>query len=151
MTGAFRHLSIRHIAVWGFVLNAVWEFIQCALFYDMWDWGFWRGAAWMWGAVFGDVLIVLGVAAVSLRFVETRALALPTGRGWAVLLGVGFVASVGLEWAARALHLWSYNDWMPTIVVLDHTVGLSPIVQITALPALSVYLATRSSRRADEA
>ena len=33
---------------------------------------------------------------------------------------------------------------MPTIDVLDHTVGLSPVVQVTTLPALATWLATRS-------
>ncbi len=37
------------IAAWGFLLNMVWEFGQCLFLYDMWSWGFWRGAGWMWG------------------------------------------------------------------------------------------------------
>jgi hypothetical protein len=53
------------------------------------------------------------------------------------------VASVGLEWAAQALDLWGYSDLMPTLTVLGHTVGLSPVVQVTTLPALSAWLATR--------
>lgn len=42
-------LPLRCIAIWGFFLNTLWEFSQCVLFYDMWDWGFWEGTAWMWG------------------------------------------------------------------------------------------------------
>lgn len=97
----------------------------------------------MWGAIIGDVGIVLGVVAVSQLVVGANALRQMRGRGCAVLLTVGFAASVGLEWAARALGLWGYSAWMPTITVLGHAVGLSPIVQITALPALSVALTLR--------
>jgi hypothetical protein len=104
----------------------VWEFGQCIVLYDMWDWGFWRTTAWMWGAIAGDVLIVLGV-------VE------------AALLAVGFAASVGPELAAQALNLWGYSDLMPTVTVLGHTVGLSPVVQVTTLPALSAGAAGRQA------
>lgn len=143
-------LPWRRIALWGFLLNMLWEFGQCTVLYDMWSWGFWRATVWMWGAILGDVLIVLGVAALARWAVGARPLA-PRGarsldvRGWTALLVVGFVASVFLEWAAQVLGLWGYSDLMPVIDVFGHTVGLSPVVQVTALPALSVYLAARSS------
>lgn len=135
----------RRIALWGFALNAVWEFGQCLFLYDMWGWGFWRTTAWMWGAIVGDVVIVLGVAALAGLVVGGAHLAPPDVRGWAALLLVGFVAAVFLEWAAQALSLWGYSALMPTITVLGHTVGLSPVVQVTLLPAASVYLAMRGA------
>lgn len=135
----------RRVALWGFGLNALWEFGQCTVLYDMWDWGFWRATAWMWGAIVGDVLIVLGVVWAS-RPLAPR-VAPPDGRGWAALLAVGFVTSVGLEWAAQVLDLWGYSPLMPTLTVLGHTVGLSPIVQVTTLPAVSAWAAGRQSRR----
>ena len=109
----------------------------------MWGWSFWRATAWMGGAIFGDVLIVLGVAYLALLAAGRARLAPPDLRGHAALIGVGLVAAVVLEWAAQALELWGYSRWMPTVEVLGHTVGLSPVVQITTLPALSVVLATR--------
>ena len=136
-------LPLKRIALWGFVLNMLWEFGQCVFLYDMWDWGFWRATAWMWGAILGDVVIVLGVVLGSVLLVGARRVAPPDALGWAALLGVGFVASVGLEWAAQALDLWGYSGLMPTLTVLGHTVGLSPVVQVTVLPALSAWLATR--------
>lgn len=131
------------IATYGFLLNMLWEFGQCLFLYGMWDWGFWRASVWMWGATFGDVLIVLGVTALARLTVGPAALASMNGRAWVSLLGIGLVASIGLEWAARALGLWEYSAWMPTITLLGHTVGLSPIVQVTILPALSVAFAQR--------
>lgn len=40
MTRGFRTLPFRRTAIWDFLLNAVWEFVQCVLLYDMWSWGF---------------------------------------------------------------------------------------------------------------
>jgi hypothetical protein len=147
MLSSYSSLPLKRIALWGFLLNAAWEFGQCTVLYDMWDWGFWRATAWMWGAILGDVAIVLGVVLGATLLTGGRRLRPPDVRGWVALLGVGFVASVGLEWAARALGLWGYSALMPTVTVLGHTVGLSPVVQVTALPALSVWLATRTGRR----
>lgn len=48
MSCRFAVLPIKRIALYGFVLNTIWEFGQCYLFYDMWDWGFWHGTSWMW-------------------------------------------------------------------------------------------------------
>lgn len=144
MLRGYESLPLKRISLWGFILNMLWEFGQCTVLYDMWDWGFWRATVWMWGAIFGDVLIVLGVVLGAVLVVGANRLRPPDRLGWAVLLGVGFVASVGLEWAAQALGLWGYSDLMPTLTVLGHTVGLSPVVQVTTLPALSVWLASRS-------
>lgn len=136
-------MPILRIAAYGFLLNMVWEFGQCTALYDMWSWGFWRATAWMWGAIVGDVGIVLGVVGLARLTVGAESLINLDRCGWGSLLGIGFVASVALEWLARALGLWGYSPWMPTITVLGHTVGLSPLVQVTGLPALSVVLALR--------
>ena len=136
-------LSWRRIALWGFLLNMLWEFGQCTVLYDMWSWSFWRATVWMWGAIFGDVVIVLGVAGLARLIVGGDRLAPPDARGWAALLVVGSLAAVFLEWAAQALGLWGYSDLMPTVTISGYTVGLSPVVQVTALPALSVCLAAR--------
>lgn len=143
MLRGYSSLPLKRVALWGFGLNAFWEFAQCTVLYDMWDWGFWRATTWMWGAILGDVLIVLGAVLGAVLLVRARRVAPPDALGWAALLGVGFVMAVGLEWAAQALSLWGYSDLMPTLTVLGHTVGLSPVVQVTALPALSAWLATR--------
>lgn len=139
-------LSWMRIAAYGFLLNMVWEVGQCVFLYDMWKWEFWRATAWMWGAIVGDVGIVLGVAGLARLTVGSLALASMNRLAWTALLALGFAASVLLEWMAQVLHLWGYSALMPTIRILGRTVGLSPIIQITALPALSVAWAAHSRR-----
>lgn len=82
------------IAAWGFLLNMVWEFGQCLFLYDMWSRGFWRGAAWMWGAIIGNVGIVLGVVARSRLIIGPSTLRQMRERSWVVLLAVRFVATL---------------------------------------------------------
>ncbi len=136
-------LPLRRIAFWGFILNAIWEFTQCIFLYDMWQWGFWRGALWMWAAIFGDVLIVLGIVKISSLLSGPSRLNPPDGGGWLALISTSFIASILLEWVALYLELWEYNTWMPTLEIFGFKVGLSPIFQISLLPALSVLLALR--------
>ncbi len=133
-----------HVALWGGLLNALWELIQCWFLFDMTDWQFWRGSAWMWGAILGDILIVLGVVFIASKITKRSNLAPPNVVGWMVLILIGFTASVVLEWSARKLMLWEYNSVMPSAEIFGIDVGISPIVQITMLPALSAWLASRA-------
>ena len=144
MLRGYTSFPLEQIALWGFGLNVAWEFGQCTLLYDMWDWGFWRATAWMWGAIFGDVVIVLGVVLGATLIVGSTRLRPPKAVGSAALFGVGFLAAVGLEWAAQALHLWGYSNLMPMLTVFGHNVGLSPVVQVTVLPAMSCWCGSRS-------
>ncbi len=139
----FARLPLKRIALWGLALNALWEVTHGLFLYDMWDGGFLRGSAVLWAAIAGDVFIVLGVTALAAFLVGAHRLFALDAAAWAALLGVGLVTGIGLEWAAQALRLWEYTDLMPTLRVLGLEVGLSPIVQVSVLPALSVRLASR--------
>ena len=131
----------RRLALWSAALHGVWEYAQCPPFYDMSDTGTAEHHALMASAVLGDVAINLGVTAAAERLAGQDAVRQLTPRGTAALLGVGFVAAVGLEWGAQRLGLWRYTDRMPTVRVAGHDVGLLPIVQVTVLPALAALLA----------
>ncbi len=141
MSQSFSTLPLRRIAFWGFLLNMIWEFGQCFFLYDMRGMGFWRATVWMWGAIFGDVLIVLGIVFAAALLVGATHLKPLDGKGWAALLCAGFIASVLLEWAAQMLGLWDYSNLMPTLTLFGYTVGLSPIIQVTTLPAASIFFA----------
>ncbi len=57
------------------------------------------------------------------------------------------MASIALEWGAKFLNLWTYSDLMPVLIIFDYEVGLSPIIQITFLPALSLFLSEKSKNK----
>ena len=125
----------------GFLLNMLWEFAQCLVLYDMSGWSFWRAAVYMWAAIAGDVLIVLGVVMASWILSQRSMPVLLSRRGWITTLALGLVAGLLLEWFARVLNLWSYSALMPTISVGGQAVGLAPMTQVTILPAATLYLA----------
>lgn len=145
----FTAMPLGRITLWGFALNMVWEFGQCVFFYDMWEWGFWRATLGMWIAILGDVVVVLGVVYLGSRIAGDRHFRPPHAKGWVALLLLGFVAGLAIEWLARALGLWEYSRLMPTLTFADYTIGISPIIQVTLLPTLSVYLATRNVDNSD--
>lgn len=100
----------------------------------------------MWLAIFGDVVIVAGIALLASILVGIKNIVKMTTRGWAALLLTGITASILLEWLALVLDLWTYTELMPTLNISGVEVGITPILQITFLPALSVCLAVRSEK-----
>lgn len=133
------------IILWAFILNTLWEFAQCVWFFDMWSWSFWKSTIWMWAAIFGDILIVLGLWKVTTLLVPSIHFYKPNVTGYLLLLLISFVAAVFLEWIAVYLELWSYNENMPVVSIGNHQVGILPILQITLLPALSIYAANKQN------
>ncbi len=135
--------EIRPIVIWAFLLNTIWEFGQCLFLYDMWDWPFWKATFWMWAAIIGDVFIVLGLWKLTeLLFSPVNFEKLKL-KDYLYLIFISFFASIVLEWGAKFLELWTYSDLMPILTIFDYEVGLSPIIQITFLPALSVYFSVK--------
>ncbi|MEM1044210.1 MAG: hypothetical protein AAGI91_16500 [Bacteroidota bacterium] len=130
-------------ALWSAALHGAWEYAQCPPFYDMTGLPESKHDALMAAATAGDVAINFGVSAVAERLVGRQPVRRLSPAGTAALVGVGFVAAVGLEWAAQRLGLWRYTDRMPTVRVAGYDVGLLPIAQVTALPALSAWAAKR--------
>lgn len=132
--------ELRPIIIWAFFLNTIWEFGQCLFLYNMWSWPFWKAAIWMWAAVIGDVLIVLGLWKITELIFSSSNFDKPKLKDYLFLIVTSFIASIILEWTAKYLGLWTYSDLMPILVIFKYEVGLSPIIQITFLPALSIFL-----------
>jgi hypothetical protein len=63
----------------------------------------------------------------------------------AALAGVGALTAVTLERVALATGRWTYNGLMPVIPLLD--AGLWPVLQMSILPLVAVWLADRASPR----
>ena len=131
---------LKLLAAFGALLNTAWEFAQFLFLYDMRGWSMWKGVAYMSASIAGDVLIVLGVVAASWLLFERSMSTLLGLRGRISTIALGFVAGILLEWFARVLDLWNYSSLMPTITVASVAVGLAPVIQITILPAASLWL-----------
>jgi hypothetical protein len=131
------------LLLWSLALNAVWEWAQCAFLYDMNGSALWNGSVWMLAATVADVFLVLAVVRSAAWLAGKSSFATAEAKGWAALLGIGLTAGILVEWAARGLMLWNYGALMPALHLGGVTVGLAPIAQMTLLPALSVWLATR--------
>jgi len=137
----------KQIILWAFVLHTVWEFGQCLFLYDMWNWPFLKATMWMWGAILGDILIILALWRVTAPVVPSVNYSRPNIKSYLFLIILSFATSILLEWLAIAFNLWEYTTAMPVVTVLGYKLGLSPVVQITLLPAVSIYLADRTNLR----
>lgn len=125
-------------ALW---LNALWETAQCQLLYDMDAQPWMMRLGWMAVATLGDVTIVILVWRVARGLYPSQRVPLT------LLVILGLTAGFTLEWMARALGWWTYTPLMPILLVGGETIGISPIVQMSLLPAFSVALAARNAGR----
>lgn len=65
----------------------------------------------------------------------------PTAARLAALGIMGALSAVVVERVALAEHRWTYNSLMPVLPVI--AVGLWPVLQMSALPVVSVWLSRR--------
>lgn len=124
----------------GFVLNEIWEMAQMYAYTIMTADSWSSTLALCTQATLGDVGIVLGIYATN---------ALATGdldwglRGrwniYAAMAVQGLVYATLLEHAALSSGQWSYTEQMPIVPVL--AAGLWPLLQMTLLPPLTVWIA----------
>ncbi|QTF92871.1 hypothetical protein [Halomonas sp. BM-2019] len=146
-----------NVALFAFLLNYPWEFLQVPFFAEMPTMTHWEAVRFCTRATLGDVLIALvaywAVAAVLRR---RDWLLRPDIRAIAGFVVVGVVITIGLEWHATALQdRWQYAERMPTLPLLG--TGLAPLLQWLLLPPLVVWLVRRQMlgeaclRRRDDA
>ncbi len=132
------------IAFYGLILNAIWEFAHAGLLYDMWnEVPLAKGLFHIMLAILGDMLIVLAISIVAVLICGLSDLLSLGYKSFLCMLLIGFTAGMVLEWIPKLLGWWTYNDLMPTLTIMGETVGLSPLLQITLLPSLSVFLAIK--------
>lgn len=106
----------------------------------MWEWPFWKATVWMWAAIIGDIVIVLALWKITTALFSSVSFDNPKLKNYLYLIVISFLASIVLEWGAKYFGLWTYSNLMPVLIIFDYEVGLSPIIQITFLPALTIYL-----------
>jgi len=127
---------------WALVLHGLWEYGQVIPLYRCWErWTSWQRLWVLPAATLGDAVATLAFAAGTAAILGPTDVQPLNRAGSAMLLGVGFVAGMVFETCARWLGLWRYKDTMPTLRVAGHEVGLVPVLQMTVLPVLSVWMA----------
>lgn len=132
-----------NVAVFAFLLNVPWEFLQMPFFASDPSSPKWEHLQSCTVASLGDAVIAIvsfwSVAAAS----RTRRWILqPTLRTVALFAAIGVGITVVLEWLATGvLARWAYADDMPVIPGLE--TGLLPVLQWVALPPLVVWFVRR--------
>lgn len=146
-TGTWRFLALRFVPVFA-ALNLAWEIVQLP-FYTLLATGSAREIAFAVGhCTIGDVLI--GLAALSVALVVTRAGPVATWRagavaGVATAIGIGY--TVFSEWLnVEVRRSWTYSELMPVLPLIG--TGLAPLAQWVVLPGLALGIALRLQRRA---
>ena len=125
-----------------FILHVIWENAQAPLFQG-YESFFQHFSACLIGTV-GDVAITLFVyVVVALLKNDFNWIASLNKKDIAVLAVIGFLIAVGIEWRAVLFGRWAYNDVMSLLPYLK--VGLSPIIQMTLLLPLSVFITGKFS------
>ena len=134
-----------NVALFAILLNFPWEFLQVPLFEGMSQAPHWLAVRTCTRAALGDVVVAL--------FAYWGVAALVGSRGWvsrttagAVLcfVALGITVTVVIERLALTGHWmwgWAYSPLMPVVPILE--VGISPLLQWTALPPLVVWLVSR--------
>jgi hypothetical protein len=125
-------------------VNYLWELAQSPLYVGM------ERLSLVWWhcllASLGDgflVLLIFAAGCLTLRslywFVR------PGAKEYALMLAVGLVIGVGVEW--MALHFtrqWSYTSRMPLLPTVK--VGITPVVQMLVLPPIIFRLVVKWNR-----
>lgn len=134
MRNMVRRLAILCVA--GAALHALWERTHIPLYTG---YEYLSQIPIIYYAVMGDVMyMLLAVSVVSLYRQRMDWIAAPSVRDifWLAVLGFGIALFV--EHKALAFGRWAYLDAMPILPFLN--VGLSPVLQMTILLPLSVFL-----------
>lgn len=101
----------------------------------------WKKVLWPILAIIGDGIVVVAITIATIWISGPDQLLPLQSAGGLVLVVLGLVVGLVLEWAAIALNLWTYKPAMQTISIGRVRFGISPILQMTLLPLLSVWLA----------
>ena len=133
------------LALIAFTLHLVWEWLHLPLYVGYQP--TMLGMPVVLYATLGDVLYTFGVVALAIPF-KRKINWIPSAGPWdyITLAVLGFWVALFVEYRGLVLGRWAYSATMPTVLGF----GLSPLLQMTILLPLSVYLTNvwmkRSSR-----
>lgn len=120
-------------------LNLVWEVAQITA-YDFPETSLMTGVIGCFVPSLGDGLMTLIIYWTGwLLFREPRWILNPGAKGYLLMVGVGLILAVLVEWnALYRTGSWAYNERMITIPFLG--VGLLPLLQMMILPTATILL-----------
>lgn len=134
------------IAAASFVLHSVWEMAQMPAYKDLAGRPFLETAARCTPATLGDVVLTFWIYAIGALAAGSIGWGLKSR--WNVFLTLALLAALHAIWieqVAVAAGRWSYSEAMPTIPGLG--VGIWPLLQLTLLTPLTVWLSSRYALR----
>lgn len=123
-----------------FILHFCWEYMHYGLYSGYEEWS--GSIPVYWLAAIGDVLYTLGAfALVSAIKKSYEWIAGATIADFFMLVTLGVLIALFIEYKGIALDHWEYVSGMPIIPVLG--VGLSPVLQMALLLPISIFLTQR--------
>ena len=132
-----------NIAIFAFLLNYPWEFLQVPFFAGMAEAPHWQAVLLCSRATVGDAGIAVAAFWAVAAGVRRRLWVVnPTTRQGLGFVVTGLVITVIFEWLGTEVwNRWQYAAMMPTIPVLG--TGLLPVLQWTGLPPLVLWFVRR--------
>lgn len=130
----FRTCTLLIIVSFG--LHFVWEYLHFGMYegYEHWS----GSLPVYWVATVGDVLYTLGAFAIVSAIKKTYEwIAGATIADYFMLVTLGCLIALFVEYKGLALDRWQYRPDMPLIPILH--VGLSPILQMSILLPFTVF------------
>lgn len=142
---AFTWLPEFNVAVFAFLLNYPWEFLQVPLFEQMAGAQHWDAIKMCTRATLGDTAIMLlAYWLVAARARSRRWILAPSGRQLFLFIAIGVAITVIIEWLVLRdawLQTWEYSAQMPVLPGIG--IGLSPLLQWVLLPPLVAWFVRR--------
>ena len=146
--GGILNLPETNVAIFAFLLNFPWEFLQVPFFLGMATAPHWDAIQFCTRASLGDAgIAVAAFWAVAVAVRSRNWVRHPRPREVLGFVAVGVAITIVFEWLATGvLGRWAYADTMPVVPLLG--VGLLPLLQWTLLPPLIVWFVRRQLRGA---
>ena len=130
------------ILIVAFAVNLPWELAQTPLFECPMEAAIGTVPLCIAASV-ADAMIALAVVRVASAAARGSSLHVRNATVYLLLTTLGGAAAAMFERLCTGLHLWSYTDRMPTAF----GIGAVPIVQLSLLIPLSLYLSRRFAPR----
>ena len=142
--GLYRILELPEInvAVFGFMLNFIWEFLQAPFFQSLPRMPHWEAVKLCTLATIGDAAIMLGAFWCVAAATRARSWILHAGwRRLAGFAGIGIAITIVVELLSVSAGRWEYSGSMPVVPYAG--IGLLPLAQWIVLPPLTAWFVRR--------